>query len=196
MSSTSWGVRRATLGGLWHDEVVQASALTGKLLVASHLLLDPNFYRTVILILAHDSEEGAMGLVLNRETSEMAADYLPAWTDRIVPPGRVHYGGPVEPAMAIGLGRVVDDPGVAGFGLVDLSSGPAEDSPSVRVYAGYAGWSPGQLEDELDTNSWFVVDAAPDDPLADPSTLWHRVLRRQEGSLSMLSTLPDDPTLN
>ena len=180
--------------GLWHDEGVNSS-LAGKLLVASPHLIDPNFYRTVVLLLLHDNEDGALGLVINRETSEPAIDYLPEWIDHIVPPGLVHYGGPVEPDVAIGLGHG-QGRGTPGVSMVDLSEPPNPESPKVRVFSGYAGWSPGQLEEELTTGSWFVVDGAPDDPFAYPTTLWQQVLRRQEGLLALWSTFPDDPELN
>ncbi len=181
---------------MWHDVVV-TSPLTGKLLVATPRLIDPNFYRAVVLIVQHD-EEGTLGLVLNRVTTEKAEGYLPAWTDYLTPPGMVHYGGPVEPEVAIGLGLTSSGmyAGVAGLGLVDLSQDPDDDSPRIKVYSGYSGWSAGQLEDELSTGSWFVVPAAPDDPFAEPETLWRKVLRRQSGLLSVVSTFPDDPSLN
>lgn len=174
------------------------TSLVGKLLVASPHLLDPNFDRSVVLIFLDDDEDGALGLVLNRETGESADHYLPEWKDRILTPGMVHYGGPVEPEMAIGLGR--DDTGtgigVVGLTMVDLSEPPGEDSPRVKVYSGYSGWSPGQIEEELATGSWFVLDAAPDDVFANPSTLWQQVLRRQDGLLAVWSTFPEDPGLN
>lgn len=165
--------------------------------MATPRLIDPNFHRSVVLIVQHD-EEGTLGLVLNRVTTEEAEDYLPAWADRIIPPGLVHYGGPVEPEVAIGLGLTGDGmyAGVAGLALVDLTGEPEPDAPNIKVYSGYSGWSGGQLEEELATGSWFVVPAAPDDPFADPMSQWRKVLRRQTGVLSVVSTYPDDPKLN
>lgn len=167
------------------------------LLVASPQLLDPNFWRSVVLVVEH-GDEGAMGLVLNRASEEQAVDYLPAWKDHLVPPGLVHYGGPVEPEVAIGLGRGGGEAyaGVTGLTLVDLTADPGTDTPNVKVYSGYSGWSPGQLEAELETGSWFVVPAAPDDAFAQPDGLWRSVLRRQEGWLAMIGLFPDDPALN
>lgn len=186
-----------TLGRLWHDGRVQ-TALTGKLLVAAHHLMDPNFYRTVVLVLTHEPDDGAMGLVLNRETGEAVADHLDDWGDLASPQGMVLYGGPVEPDMAVGLARSSGDREaiVPGLCLVDLTAPPDPDITAVRVYSGYSGWAPGQLEEEIGTGTWFVVDAAPDDPFAEADTLWQRVLRRQSGILAMISTFPEDPTLN
>jgi len=169
----------------------------GSLLVATPRLLDPNFYRAVLLLIQHD-EEGTLGLVLNRVTTEEAEDHLPEWASRIAPPGLVHYGGPVEPEIAIGLGlsETGMSTGVAGLSLVDLSEGPSEEGPLIKVYSGYSGWGAGQLEEELETGSWFVVPAAPDDPFADPNAQWRKVLRRQPGVLAVVSTYPEDPSLN
>ena len=124
--------------------------------------------------------------------------YLPDWEDHIMSPGVVHYGGPVDPEVAIGLGRARGEShaGVAGLTIVDLTVGPSPESPNVKIFSGYSGWSPGQLEAELETDSWFVVDAAPDDVFGDPDGLWRRVLRRQPGSLSIMSLFPDNPRLN
>ncbi|HEX6946069.1 MAG TPA: YqgE/AlgH family protein [Acidimicrobiia bacterium] len=179
---------------MWHDEKV---TLSGKLLVAGPQLLDPNFWRTVVLLLEHN-DDGAVGLVLNRVIDEPAAVYLPAWEDHLVPPGLVHYGGPVEPEVAIGLGRsaTASHAGVPGLAMVDLTVAPDEDTPKVRVYSGYSGWSRGQLEEELESGAWFVVDAAPDDVFAEADSLWRNVLRRQPGSLSMVGLFPEDPSLN
>lgn len=174
------------------------ASLTGKLLVATPHLLDPNFYRAVVLIFLHDDVDGALGLVLNRVSTEPAADHLPAWSEHIIEPGLVHYGGPVEPEVALGLGWDTDGEGlgVIGLDLVDISQPPGPESPKIQVYSGYSGWEVGQLEGEIGEGSWFVLDAAPDDPFADPDTLWQRVLRRQPGVLAVLSTFPHDPELN
>jgi putative transcriptional regulator len=181
---------------VWHDDRVPTS-LTGKLLVATPRLVDPNFYRTVILVVQHD-EQGTLGLVLNRVTMEEAEGYLPTWVDHLSTPGLVHYGGPVEPEVAIGLGLTSQGmyAGVSGLALVDLSQVPEPDAPKIKVYSGYSGWSAGQLEEELAVGSWYVVPAAPDDPFAEPDTLWRKVLRRQSGLLSVISTYPEDPELN
>ena len=169
----------------------------GMLLVATPRLYDPNFYRTVVLLFQHD-EDGSLGVVLNRVTTEKVSDHLPAWSDRAAEPGLVHFGGPVEPEVAIGVSAGVfgEATGVPGLSIVDLGADPDPDMASVRVYSGYAGWGEGQLEAELAEGSWYLVQAAPDDPFAVPSLLWSRVLRRQHGHLALVSTFPDDVSLN
>ncbi len=174
------------------------ASVAGRLLVAAHHLYDPNFYRTVILVLTHDEEDGAMGLVLNRLTSEFASDYLPAWSERIAAPGLVRYGGPVDPDIAIGLGvaPTATEVNQVGLGTVDLTIDPDGDGSRVIVYSGYAGWGPGQLDEELRSGAWYTVDVELDDPFSEPGTLWQRVLQRQAGFLAIYSTFPDDPALN
>lgn len=175
-----------------------ADSVAGMLLVATPNLIDPNFYRTVILML-QDDEEGTVGLVLNRATEEPVVEHLPEWAGRTRAPGTIHYGGPVEPEVAIGLSNSTDGmpSGVPGLSLVDLSASPAPDQgPTVRIYSGYAGWGSGQLQTELSLGSWYVVQASPDDPFDDPEGQWRRVLRRQPNFLSLVSTFPDDARLN
>lgn len=192
------------------DETWVEQSLTGRLLVASPELGDPNFARTVVLLVDHD-ESGALGVVLNRPSTTDVSEILPDWHLYATPPQVVFQGGPVGRDSALALAARVDGKGEegeplgfrhvhSGIGLVDLDA-PAEvvagELTSMRVFAGYAGWGPGQLEDEIDGGSWFVVPADPFD-LADdePERLWERVLRRQPPRLAMVATFPDDPSLN
>jgi putative transcriptional regulator len=180
---------------------------SGKLLVATPVLTDPNFHRAVILLLDHD-EEGAIGLVLNRPSGLELAEALPGWEDVAAVPSVLFAGGPVEPDAVIALGRAkpdtLADPGwvpiVDRLRVVDLSAGPdiAEHLvEAARIFVGYAGWAPGQLEDEVAAEAWFVADARDLDAVADdPDGLWVAVLRRQGGERSFFSTYPEDPTLN
>jgi putative transcriptional regulator len=166
--------------------------LTGKLLVALPVLSDGIFDRSVVLLLNHD-DEGAIGVVLNRPSTTHIDDPLPRWGDLAAEPAVVFVGGPVQPEVAIALGRdgdVID--------TVDLDSDPAlATARPVRVFAGYAGWSPGQLEDELARQAWVVVDSEPGDAFrADADDLWHAVLARQPGALAKLAMLPDDLSVN
>jgi putative transcriptional regulator len=174
------------------------SSTRGRLLVASPDLVDPNFRRTVVLILTHDAE-GAVGLVLNRPTDIAIGEALPAWRDVTAPPACLYRGGPVQPDAAIGLGvggTASDDPVLGPLGAVDLGSEPA-DHASVRVFLGYAGWGPGQLDSELARDDWIVVDAEMSDvSSATPETLWRDVLRRQRGRAKLFALAPDDATLN
>jgi putative transcriptional regulator len=179
---------------------------TGRLLVATPALADPNFERAVILILDHDND-GALGVVVNRPTEVSVTDILPMWDPVVTGPDVVFQGGPVSLDSALGLVAVPpgDEPiGVRrlhnGFGLVDLDTPPEVVQGGVlqmRIFAGYAGWSPDQLEAEIASGAWYVVDAETTDPFtADPTALWRRVLRRQAGPLAMVATFPSDPSLN
>lgn len=180
----------------------------GSLLVAAPQLTDPNFHRTVVLVLEHDAN-GSVGLVLNRPAATSVSAILPQWGlgGVLADPPVVFVGGPVAPDAAIGLARVIGGaaPG-AGTGLlgehdlVDLAAGPDEQERSVRqlrVFVGYAGWGPGQLQAECRSGAWFVVRAEEGDLLSpEPQELWRRVLRRQPGRLAMLASFPIDPAVN
>jgi putative transcriptional regulator len=186
---------------------MDATSWTGKVLVATPALHDPNFHRAVILLLDHD-EEGAVGLVLNRPSDVRLAEALPGWEFVAASPPVVFAGGPVEPDAVIALGRAktetMTDPGwlpiVDRLRVVDLAAGPEVADALVegaRVFIGYAGWAPGQLEDEVAAEAWFVADARDLDALIeDPDRLWSAVLRRQGGDLALFSTFPEDPSLN
>ena len=181
-------------------------SLRGRLLVATPGLLDPNFFRSVVLLLEHN-DGGALGVVLNRPTDTGVAEALPAWAPMTAEPAVVFTGGPVQPDSAIGLGlaSLGDDldgfaPLLGGVGSVDLSRDPDDVRPAperLRVFAGYSGWGEGQLEGEIVQASWFVVDADPGDAWTrDPSGLWRAVLRRQRGRLALFADCPTDPTTN
>ena len=175
----------------------------GALLVATPLLTDPHFERTVILMLEH-TEEGALGLVLNRPSELPAVSALPEWADRAADPEVVFGGGPVQPGAAFVLSERPDTRRVDGFaavfeqvGVVDLGGVVPHDLGRTRVFSGYAGWSPGQLEGELAEDAWWVVDADPEDVFfAVPDDLWRTVLRRQTDRLSWFADYPDDPANN
>ncbi len=176
----------------------------GRLLLATPELLDPNFDRAVLLMIEH-SDDGALGLVLNRPRMVAAADAVPHWAERLEPPGLLHSGGPVSEGSVVGLGLALDSgddavtPLVGRLGVLDLHRDPA-DLPgvgSVRLFSGYSGWSAGQLEVEMALGSWFVLDAEPMDALTDdPLGLWASVLARQPGLLGRMATYPDDPSVN
>ena len=172
------------------------SSLAGNLLVSTPRLVDPNFWRTVILMLHHD-ETGGVGLVLNRPTFERVSDHLETWSGAVAEGDVVFYGGPVEPDMGIALttnsqGEPASVPGVF---LADMTADPPATGET-RIYSGYSGWGSKQLETEVAEGSWYVVPASPDDPFADPDMQWKRVLRRQRGHLSLVSTFPSDVSLN
>ncbi len=178
-------------------------SLAGQLLVASPRLVDPNFARTVVALLNHD-EQGAMGLVINRPTEVSVADHLPDWVvERLAHPPVVFYGGPVEPAVAIGVRESYDAgehatplPGVSMMNLGEEEE-MGETVGFLRVFAGYSGWGPGQLEDELEEESWIVLSALVGDVFSSsPGGLWAEVLARQGGQIALLASVPLDPQLN
>ena len=182
--------------------------LTGRLLVATPRLVHEEFRRTVVLLLDH-GEDGALGVVVNRPTEIDVDAVLPVWQPFVTVPGRLFQGGPVALDSALGL---VSVPGAAdaeplgvrrltgSLGLVDLDTPPEVVVPELtrlRIFAGYAGWGPGQLESEIEDGSWYVVDAEPGDAFTDtPERLWADVLRRQGGDLALVATFPEDPSLN
>jgi putative transcriptional regulator len=191
---------------------MEAESLGGRLLVATPLLGDPNFRRTVILIVEDEPEEGTLGVVLNRPTEVQVGQVLESWTDLVTGPSVVFRGGPVSPnsALALALARGDDEPlgwrSLEGsdltsrIGLVDLEAPPellADGISSLRVFAGYAGWGPGQLQAEIEEGAWYVLAGEPTDAfLAEPERLWPEVLRRQGGEFAIVATYPDDPLLN
>jgi putative transcriptional regulator len=180
-----------------------------RLLVSVPTLGDPNFFRSVVFMIEH-TDEGALGLVLNQPTESRVDAVLDAWAPYAAPPAVAFVGGPVQTHEAvIGLARVrrVDasdawQPLLGPVGTVDLARDPLDAHPeldAVRLFAGYSGWGPGQLEGELEVGGWFVVDALPGDLLtSDPSGLWRTVLRRQGGDVAMSANYPlgEDPAQN
>lgn len=181
----------------------QMPSHTGRLVVASPALLDPNFSHAVVLLVEH-SAEGAFGVVLNRPGAVPISEALSAWAALACEPPVVFSGGPVQPDGVLGLGRLQEsNPGhlaeavLPGVEVVDLTLDPVlagTDYRGVRLFSGYAAWGPGQLEAELAEGAWFVVDAEPTDVVtADPDGLWRVVLARQGG---VFVTVPQDPSLN
>ncbi len=181
-------------------------SLAGRLLVAAPALADPNFERTVVLMLSHD-DDGALGVVVNRPTEVPITSILPDWQPVVSQPDVVFRGGPVSLDSALGLVILANEDEPLGvrrvrgqLGVVDLDAPPEVVSPAVagmRVFAGYAGWSPDQLESEIDEGAWYVVDAETTDAFTNSAEdLWRSVLRRQSGPLSWLATFPADPSLN
>lgn len=179
--------------------------LTGRLLVSTPMLLDPNFHRTVILVLDH-GDQGALGVVLNRASDTAADDLIPGAGHAIAEPDVVFEGGPVEPDALVVLGgsllAVAEGAGwrhvLDGVGILDVDAAP-RDLPleHLRLFAGYAGWATGQLELEVAMGSWFVVDADPDDPFTSyPDHLWHTVLAREGGDFEVFAAFPLDLSLN
>jgi putative transcriptional regulator len=179
-------------------------SLRAQLLVASPQLLDPNFARTVVLITEHN-DEGAMGIVLNRPATTTVTDATPELEDLVEPDADVFVGGPVQPSSVIVLAEW-DTPDEAavhvfeGIGFVAAETDTAELATTVnraRVFAGFAGWSSGQLETELERDDWILEPALPEDVFsADPEQLWSDVLERKGGEYALVARMPLDPSLN
>ena len=173
-----------------YREVVKSLA-TGKLLVAARRLPDPNFSRTVVLMVAF-SDEGAMGLVVNRRSDVPLTRLFPHVTPTMATASQAFTGGPVQREVAIALTRTSEPVGgarpiVDGIHLVSarapLEALLASGTPTsrLRVYLGYAGWGPGQLEAETAQGSWHVLDGDADIVFApDPAAVWPRQIARTE----------------
>jgi putative transcriptional regulator len=191
----------------------------GSLLVAMPGLTDPNFSGSVVYVLDH-SETGTLGVVLGRPSQVEIRDVLPGWSDLAVDPAVFHVGGPCETDTALCLavapveprtGENFTEDDVAAPGglrrvagdvhLVDLdgeASALAGQIQGLRVFAGYAGWSTGQLAAEIAEGAWACVPGRPRDVLSSAAgpDLWRQVMGRQTGRLGVLSTAPADPTAN
>jgi putative transcriptional regulator len=178
-------------------------SLQGQLLVASPALLDPNFRRTVVLVTAH-TDEGAMGLVLNRPTPATVAEAVPHLEHLVAKGDPVFLGGPVEPSAVTALAELDGQAEPALHVFADVGFLPAELDEDVeaatrraRVFAGYAGWQEEQLEAELAETAWIIEPARPADVFAErPEALWSDVLRRKGGEYRLLALMPEDPTVN
>ena len=185
-----------------------ATPTKGRLLVATPPLEDPNFDRTVVYVLEHH-DEGALGVIINRPTPEQLDEPLDRWVDLQSSPNGVFAGGPVEPDALIALAYTREPIAVPTDELspvagrvvsADLTIDPAlvaAEVEAVRIFRGYAGWGPGQLEIEIEAGAWLVLDPDPGDLFGqDPEELWRNVLRRQGGRLAWLAEAPDDLSAN
>jgi putative transcriptional regulator len=178
--------------------------LQGQLLVASPTMADPNFARTVIAVANHD-EDGALGIVLNRPSDTEVVEAVPELEGVMDGSEVVFVGGPVQPASIVVLAEF-EDPAeaaflvVGGIGLVSDRTG-LERLETVtarrRIFAGYAGWGPGQLESELEREDWIIEPALPEDVFSEaPVELWAQVLDRKGGQFRLLARMPADPSVN
>ena len=177
--------------------------LTGQLLVSSGGLYDPNFRHTVVLVGAH-GPEGALGVILNRMLDWTVHDTVPDLVDLVGTDAHLFEGGPVQPREPVLLAEL-SDPDLAdvpvfasvGFLVGDVSAEIAPAILKARLFAGYAGWGPGQLEGEMEEDAWILEPARVEDVFTDePDHLWRRVLERKGPEFRRLSRMPFDPGMN
>ena len=174
----------------------------GQLLIAGPTLLDPNFWRTVVLVVEH-TDEGALGLVLNRPSETVVGDAVPELDEVIDSDELLFIGGPVQPAAVVVVGRfgdpsdslliAFDDVGVLGSTEAPETAGVVE----ARAFVGHAGWGEGQLDSELERGDWILEPARHSDVFsASPRDLWSSVLTRKGGSYALVARMPPDPSWN
>lgn len=179
--------------------------LKGQLLLDGGNLQGSWFHRSVVLICQHDAD-GAFGLVLNRPSGSKVSDALVADLPDRIKSLPLFVGGPVQPAAMsflhadvflpnanvlpnLGLGHALDE-------LVELGGG-FSPTQQLRLFAGYAGWSPGQLEDEMKRNAWLTYPASLDLVFhRDPEQLWRLILRECDWRHRLLADSPEDLSWN
>jgi putative transcriptional regulator len=179
-------------------------SLSGQLLLAAPSLVDPNFRRAVVLVGAH-SEEGAIGVVLNRPSQTTVEEAVPQLDQVLDEEELVYVGGPVQPTSIVLLAEFLD-PSPAGLFVLGRIGFPAPEADIEelvdatergRVFAGYAGWGAGQLDEELSQGDWIPHPAVPEDVFTTaPAKLWSSVLARKGGSYALLARMPLDPSVN
>jgi putative transcriptional regulator len=186
-----------------NGETKTMESLRGRLLISSGGLYDPNFRHTVVLVGEHNSD-GALGIVLNRALNVTVQKALPTLSD-LVPPGELLFqGGPVQPEGPVLLAELKQPEladilvfGSVGFLVGEVSADVGPNILRARVFAGYSGWGPGQLEAEMAIDSWIIDPAQEDDVFTDaPDLLWSRVLERKGPEYRRVSRMPYDPSMN
>jgi putative transcriptional regulator len=183
--------------------IMAMESLKGHLLIASPSLVDPNFWRTVVLVGEH-SDEGALGVILNRASEATVDEAVPELAVLVDDIGSMHVGGPVQPSAIVVLADFAEPERAGALVLDSVGFLPSEVDPDslgelrrARVYAGYAGWGPGQLDGELEEGSWIVEPALSEDVFTEePDSLWSDVLKRKGGPFAVLALMPPDPSLN
>lgn len=178
-------------------------SLRGRLLISGGALYDPNFRHTVVLVGEHNTD-GALGVVLNRALNVTVEQAFPPLSDLVPPGAPLFQGGPVRPESPVLLAEFANPDsadvrvfGSVGFLVGDVSSDVQPSILRARVYAGYSGWGPGQLEAEMAADSWIIEPAQVEDIFTDsPELLWSRVLERKGPEYRRLSRMPYDPSMN
>lgn len=175
----------------------------GCLLVATPQLEDPNFRRSVILIIDHGSE-GSLGVILNRPSEISVDQIVPGWAASSSSAPRVFSGGPVQTnslvALALASAPLRGATSVTEhIALLNLEEEPdiaQQDFENVCLYLGYSGWSPGQLQAELQEGAWWTFESKPEDLISDPIDSWTRVLSRQNSAARLVAFHPEHAYMN
>ncbi len=179
-------------------------SVRGQLLIAGPSLIDPNFWRTVVLVIEH-TDEGALGLVLNRLSETTVGEAVPQIQELVDADDLLSIGGPVQPSSVIILAEFEDPTDAALIAFDDvgvLGTGPSPEElgagvREARAFVGHAGWGPGQLDGELERGDWILEPARARDAFgADTTTLWSQVLTRKGGSYALVARMPADPSMN
>jgi putative transcriptional regulator len=179
-------------------------SLRGRLLIASPSIFDTNFRQAVVLLAEH-SDEGAMGVVLNRPSDTTVVDAAPQLSVLADPDEAVYVGGPVQPQSLVVLAEF-EDPDLAALTILDdigfvAVGSELEDlagaTRRVRAYAGHAGWGSGQLEAEMEREDWIVEEPSREDVFSDAGErLWGDLLERKGGQFALMARMPFDPSTN
>jgi putative transcriptional regulator len=178
-------------------------SLRGHLLISSGGLHDPNFRHTVVLIGEHNAD-GALGVVLNRALNITVEQAIPPLNDLVLPGEPLFQGGPVQTDGAVLLVELaqpdlLDIPafGSVGFLVGEVAADIRSSILRARVFLGYSGWGPGQLEAEMAADTWIIEPAQVDDVFTDaPDLLWSSVLKRKGPEYRLMSRMPYDPSMN
>lgn len=182
----------------WCSNMIEHT-LAGHFLVATPLIDLPPFARSVVLMLEHD-DTGAIGIILNQDSGLLVADLLPEVAAFVTEPAHIFVGGPVSTDAALALaeapsGSFLRPSPLATIGLVDPTD-PPSDIGAMRIFAGYSGWDPDQLETEIEDHAWWPTLADTSTLFADTSDLWRQTVKRAPGRIPLFGTFPDDPSTN
>jgi putative transcriptional regulator len=176
----------------------------GKLLLATPVMVDPNFAGTVVL-LCEVNEKGIMGLILNRSLDVPLHEVAPDWKDHSPTSLPLSWGGPVGPDKLHGLhdGQGQDEttlslvPGLSFGGLWESFALWHQAGHQIRFFLGYSGWDAGQLEEECEAGAWYIHPGSPETALQEGGEhLWHRLVGQVDPEHAWMRNLPDDPENN
>lgn len=181
-------------------------SIEGQALVASPFLMDRNFHRSVVYIIKHD-KMGTYGLILNRPLNVLVSELLLQVCDETIETDEsIYLGGPVEGPVVVvhempTEDAIVYEPGVYLTSDKEEFTAICQQSKSrYRVFNGYSGWGPGQLEDELKQGGWLVCPLTKDDIFADSDEIWQNVLKKIGQSILTdtlnVTHIPADPSAN